>query len=116
LAGFHSVTRANVRLLQLTIAGLLTRLPYGTRLGGQRYLYALSRVGARAIDMAFRPPLWSPHGTIAWSPTLEHQLLINRVYRELRAWVAGAPDDRQLIVWRTFERPLTSSVRLIPDA
>jgi len=116
LAGFRSVTRANARLLQLTTAGLLTRRPYGTRLGGQRYLYALTRAGARAADLPFRPPLWSAHATLAWSPTLEHQLLITRVYRDLHAWVHEAADARQLVVWRTFERPVSPAVTLIPDA
>lgn len=116
LAGFQSVTRANARLLQLSSGGLLTRLPYGTRLGGQRYLYALSSAGARAIDVPTRPPLWSAHGTIAWSPTLEHQLLLNRVYRDLRAWVDADAISCRLLSWRTFDQPLSPVARVIPDA
>ncbi len=115
LAGFGSITRANTRLLQLTDAGLLTRLPYGTHLGGQRYLYALSRTGAHTVDVAFRPPLWPAHATLAWSPTLEHQLLLNRVYLALiQATDHGSPYE--FITWRTFSRPVSDAIRLMPDA
>lgn len=115
LAPFGSTTRANTRLLQLLRGGLLTRLPYGSRLGGQRYVYALTVQGARAAGTDYQPPLWDPHGTLAWSPTLEHQLALNRVYLLLKQ--PPVPYDRiRLVRWRTFAQPISSATRLKPDA
>src|ERR1700722_11132497 len=47
VAGFGSTHRANTRLLHLTKAGLLRRFFLGTKGGGQKALYALSRNGAK---------------------------------------------------------------------
>ncbi len=46
IAGFHSVTRANARLLALTRAHLLNRFYVGTFNGGKKSLYSLSQKGA----------------------------------------------------------------------
>src|ERR1700722_10758234 len=56
VGGFHSTTRANTRLLALTRAGVLRRFFLGTSGGGQKALYALSREGARIVDVPFRGP------------------------------------------------------------
>ena len=114
LGHFRSVTRANARLLQLTGAGLLTRLPFGTRLCGQKFLYALTRAGAQAINTTYRAPLWPAYATLAWNPTLEHQLLVNRLYRDLNDLIRHGRG--YLSLWRTFSEPWSTDIRVIPDA
>lgn len=114
IGGFHSRTRVNTRLLILVRAGLLVRKAAGTTRGGHKYLYALSIRGARLIGTAYRAPLWSPYTTLAWSPSLEHQLALNRVYVELKQ--PRATNDGHVIRWSTFPRPISDTIRLIPDA
>jgi len=115
LAGFGSVTRANTRLHALYLAGLLARQPAGTVLGGHKFLYALTPSAARLIGARYQPPPWNPHGTLAWSGTLEHQLAINRVYVGLRQSDVQASGPR-LLRWTTFSQPISSTIRLSPDA
>ena len=116
IAPFHSTTRANTRLLQLTQAGLLQRLIVGTVHGGHRHLYARTRQGAAAVDQPHRVPPWKPFSPIvAGQPLLEHQLRLNALhiaFRELERRFAGF----QLNRWETFVQPITSGSRLIPDA
>src|SRR5687767_6281227 len=105
LGGFHSRTRANTRLLALVHAGLLTRKPAGTVRGGHKFLYSLTPSGARLIGTRYRSPLWNPHGTLAWSGALEHQLAVNRVYIELRQLTAHVSGMR-LLRWIAFTKSI----------
>jgi hypothetical protein len=114
LAGFQSRTRANARLLALVRAGLLMKRAAGTIRGGHKFLYALSIRGAKLLGTRYRAPIWNPNTTLAWSPTLEHQLAVNRLYIGLRH---GAPTAAvSLTRWSTFDQPIAPTVRLIPDA
>jgi hypothetical protein len=114
VAGFYSRTRANTRLLSLVHAGLLVKKAAGTARGGHKYLYALSRRGAQLIDVPYRAPLWSPHTTLAWSPTIEHQLAIIRLYLAVKQPRVAL--RAQLVRWATFVQPISKTIRLIPDA
>ena len=114
IAGFHSRTRANTRLLSLVHAGLLVKKAAGTARGGHKYLYALSRRGAQLSGTPYRTPIWSPHTTLAWSPTLEHQLAINRLYLALKQPPAAI--RVRLVRWSTFPQFISDAVRLMPDA
>jgi len=114
IAGFRSRTRINSRLLKLSRAGLLLRKAAGTTSGGHKFLYALSPRGARYIGQPFRAPIWNSHTTLAWSPSLEHQLTLNRVYLALKR--PPATLNVCLTHWRTFSKPISATARLIPDA
>jgi hypothetical protein len=114
IAGFRSRTRVNSRLLKLSRAGLLLRKAAGTTSGGHKFLYALSPRGARYIGRPFRAPIWNNHTTLAWSPSLEHQLTLNRVYLALKQPPAAL--GICLKHWRTFSTPISATARLIPDA
>jgi len=46
VAGFHSITRANTRLLALTRAGLLKRFYLATVNGGKKAVYSLTKKGS----------------------------------------------------------------------
>src|SRR5687768_9514343 len=54
VAGFRSTTRANLRLLKLTRAGVLNRFFSGSDAGGRKAVYALTRAGAVLVQAPFR--------------------------------------------------------------
>jgi hypothetical protein len=114
VAGFTSTTRANARLLALVLAGLLRRFFLGTPAGGRKALYALSQKGAALAGVPFRG-LRRPNNEILSADFfVEHQLAINRLYCSLKFGhipVAGV----SFVSWKTFEKPLTPELRLIPD-
>jgi hypothetical protein len=114
VAGFGSTTRANVRLLLLTRAGLLRRFFLGTSGGGKRALYALSAKGAQLVDVPLRGPRRRKDESLATDVFVQHQLVVNQVYCSLKYRaipVAGVTFRR----WIAFHQPLTSGLRLIPD-
>jgi len=113
VAGFGSTTRANVRLLSLTRAGLLRRFFVGTSGGGKKALYALSAKGAHLVDVPERGPRRRKDESLATDFFVQHQLIVNQIYCALkyRAIPAGVTFRR----WIAFHQPLTSGLRLIPD-
>src|SRR6185503_8143234 len=82
--------------------------------GGHKFLYALSPRGSRHIGKPFRAPIWNNHTEFAWSPSLAHQVTLNRVYLALK----HPPDSVEAILerWQTFQKPISATTRLIPDA
>jgi hypothetical protein len=111
VAGFRSTSRANARLLGLTKTGLLVRTAVGTSGPGQAFVYALTRDGARTIDVPWRPPLWR-RGTRIFSPFVAHQRALNEFYLAVkypRIVEAGVHVTR----WDADVRP---TVTLIPDS
>ena len=84
VAGFHSTTRANSRLLALTRAGFLRRFFVGTSGGGQKALYALSAAGARIVDVPYRGPRRRQDEVLAADLFATHQLAINEIYCTLK--------------------------------
>lgn len=110
VAGFGSTTRANVRLLALTRAGLLRRF----FLGSGKSLYALSEKGARLAGVPLRGPRRKQNEILVADFFIEHQLAINDVYCALKYGVipAGGVYFRR---WVTFHQPITKNIRLIPD-
>jgi hypothetical protein len=105
VAGFHSIRRANDRLLLLTRAGFLRRAFVGSR--EAVYWLAnkpLQERGRKAGDTASEPA----------ALFLKHRLEINRTnilveYRSIpvRGW--------WFVSWRAFQQPLSATVPLIPD-
>lgn len=112
-AGFHSIRRANDRLLHLTRAGFLRRIFVGSAGHGQKALYTLSPKGAAVVDakLSGLPLRQSPFGT---SPFLLHRLAVNQIYLTVKHRQTPRPDVRCLR-WITFREPLTQAVPLIPD-
>jgi hypothetical protein len=114
VAGFHSTTRANSRLLALTRAGFLRRFFFGTSGGGQKALYALSREGARIVDVPFRGPRRRSDELLVVDPFVVHQLSINEIYCTLKYPSLPALNIR-FIRWMSFFEPLHEGLSLIPD-
>jgi hypothetical protein len=114
VAGFHSTSRANVRLLRLTQAGLLRRFFLGTKGAGQKALYALSAKGAEIAGVPLRGPKRRNDESLAADYFIEHQLTVNRMYCALK--YGPIPVSRvKFLRWLTFHEPLTRSIPLIPD-
>ena len=114
VAGFHSTTRVNSRLLALTRAGLLRRFFLGTSGGGQKALYALSREGARIVDVPFRSPRRRRDELLVVDPFVVHQLSINEIYCTLK-YPPLSDLNIRFVRWLSFFEPLHQGLSLIPD-
>jgi hypothetical protein len=114
VAGFVSTRRANSRLLRLTQAGLLRRFFLGTKGGGQKALYALSRNGAKLVDAPFRGPRRAHDEVLVADFFVTHQLSINQLYCALKFRPIAAT-DASFGKWMSFYEPLETGSRLIPD-
>jgi hypothetical protein len=112
---FGSVTRVNARLLALARAGFLRRVAVGTERGGHKYLYALTRSGARVVALPYADVPLTPHNVIAGQPFLEHQLRLNAVYLRLKHHAIPL-SDAGCERWQTFTKPLAANLPLVPDA
>jgi Replication-relaxation len=104
VAGFHSTTRANARLLALTRAGLLRKAFIGNR----QAVYWLAN---RELQKARKRGEAIPEPAVLF---LRHRLEINRAhllveYRSIpvTGWRFG--------LWQSFQQPIDSAVPLIPD-
>lgn len=114
VAGFASTTRVNTRLLALVHAGLLRRFAMGAAGVGQKYLYALTRKGARYVGVPFRGPRRRSNAPLVADIFVEHQLAINSVYCAVKCQripVSGV----SFLRWLTFFEPLAPGLQLIPD-
>ena len=107
LAGFHSVSRVNVRLGRLRDAGLIRRYFTATSTGSRRSIYALSKQGAREASAPFVPTKWRPDSFLLGNAFVAHQLALGDLY--IVAIGQG-------INWQQLTAPLSSAVQLIPDA
>jgi hypothetical protein len=113
VAGFHSITRANTRLLQLVRAGLLRRFFLGTG-GGRKALYALSPKGAFLAAVPYRGPRRKKEETLLADYYVQHQLTVNRIYAALAHRPVPVPGVSYGI-WLSFYESITPNHRLIPD-
>jgi hypothetical protein len=114
VAGFHSTTRANVRLLMLARAGFLRRFFLGTTGGGKKALYSLSAKSAQLVGVPQRGPRRRKDESLATDVFVQHQLIVNEIYCALKYGavpVAGVSFRR----WLSFHQPLIPGLRLIPD-
>ena len=112
IAGFGSLTRANVRLLALTRAGLLRRFFLGSEAVGRKALYALSTKGAKLVGKPLRGPRRKTGQMIVADHFIEHQLAVNDVHCDL----AFKPLSLGFAFkqWLPFFEPLPNT-RCIPD-
>jgi len=114
VAGFHSTTRANSRLLALTTAGFLRRFFLGTSGGGQKALYALSPEGARIVDVPYRGPRRRQDELLVADLFVAHQLSINEIYCTLKFPLVPR-GTIHFVRWMSFFEPLHQGFSLIPD-
>jgi hypothetical protein len=113
VAGFHSTTRANARLLALTNAGFLRRFFWGSVGGARKALYALSLRGAQIAGVSYRRPRRGQNQVLAADSLAAHQLGINEIYCVLKYPLV--PDRTvKFLHWTCFQEPLTGTA-LIPD-
>ena len=115
VAGFHSTTRANTRLLQLTRAGLLNRFFVGTVAAGRKAVYTLSEKGAALVDADYRGLKRSHDENLVGDLFVEHQLALAAIFVIVKCTpvpTAGV----QVLKWLTFRQPPIASTSVIPDA
>jgi hypothetical protein len=114
VGGFGSTTRANLRLLTLTRAGLLRRFFFGTVAGGRKAIYALSLKGAALVDVPLRGPRRRQDEVLVADFFVTHQLLIN----EIHCLVKYQPipfEGAKFARWQSFHEPLLTGNSLTPD-
>lgn len=110
---YHSVNRANMRLLQLTRAGLLNRFFVGTIGSGRKAIYTLAQK-ARVELGATQDFIHRPNNrTVVGDQFVGHQMAVNQLYLHLTH--RPAPASVQSVRWRTFSQSLTRNSRLKPD-
>jgi hypothetical protein len=115
VAGFHSTTRANTRLLQLTRAGFLRRFFVGTTGPGQKAVYTLSPKGAELVS-AKLGGIHRPAGRpVVGDRFVEHQTGINGIYTALK-YRADPDAGLRLHRWINFRQPISEAIKLTPDA
>lgn len=113
VAGFHSTTRANTRLLALYRAGLLRRFFLGTSAGGQKAFYSSSEKGVQLVGAPYQRLRFRNDELIISTLFLAHLSWVNWVY----CWTRYAPCPRPGVSfrhWLNFSEPVASS--LVPDA
>lgn len=113
VAGFHSVRRANDRLLALTRAGYLRRIFIPNAALGQRSLYTLSPKAAALVD-ARLPGLPLRQSRFGASPFLLHRLAIGELYITVK-YRPLPRSEMRLIRWISFRSPLTAALPITPD-
>jgi hypothetical protein len=113
LAGFKSLTRINGRLLKLTSVGLLKRFFFVSALGGKRAIYCLSKKGAELFDLPANGINRPKDSFLIGDKFISHQLAINEVYLALHS-----PHiyEYRINSWRSFSKPVSSAVPILPDA
>lgn len=112
VAGFRSISRANVRLLALVRAGLLRRFFLGSSAAGRKALYSLSAKGAKLIGAPRRGPRRRNGEILVADAFVEHQLTVNEIHCALK--FGSLPAGVAFRRWIAFFAPLTDT-RLIPD-
>ena len=108
LAGFHSISRANVRLAKMRHAGLIARYFTATATGSRRSVYALTKRGAAEVHLPHVPLKWKPDSILLGNSFAAHQLALSNIYIDA---MRG-----QNIRWRTFPSPPVPTIPIIPDA
>ncbi len=114
VAGFGVPRRANARLRQLTLAGLLRRFFIGSVAHGRKAIYTLAAKGAKLVN-AKLGGIHRTSGRLVLGETfVAHQSGINQIYLALkyRALPSGVRFNR----WVTFRQSISEAVKLTPDA
>lgn len=109
--GFGSRTRVNFRLLALVRMGLLNRVFIGNSGASRKAVYMLTKKGAAAGDVQYRRVRLLENSLTGLDLALGHQLRLNDAFLSIRE----APLTVKIANWKTFDRPLSPTVRLKPD-
>jgi hypothetical protein len=113
IAGFHSTSRVNARLLALTRAGLLRRFFLGSG-GGRKAVYALSPKGAHTVGVESRAPRRPQGALLVADNFVQHQLTVNGIYCTLKYGTITVPGV-MFHRWLGFYEPMVPGHSLIPD-
>lgn len=114
IGGFNSITRINERLLKLVRAGLLRRFFLGTKAGGTKALYALSRKGAAIVEVPVRIIQRKHNSLLIGDLFVEHQLAVNALWLQAKYRQIPIPDV-SFIRWLYFPKSLSAKTPLTPD-
>ncbi|HEV2199734.1 MAG TPA: replication-relaxation family protein [Bryobacteraceae bacterium] len=112
VAGFHSTTRVNARLLALTQAGFLRRFFWGSVGSARKALYSLSPRGAEIVGVPDRGPRRRRDQVLAADFFSIHQLQVNELYCTLK--YRPLPNGAKFVRWVSFQEPIAGTA-LIPD-
>jgi hypothetical protein len=104
VAGFHSTTRANTRLLQLTRAGLLRRFFIGTVGSGRKAVYTPTQ---KAFPLATLNKSLNrkQDQTVIADLFVEHELGVAEIF--VTVGYKSAPQGIKSKHWLTFDKPVT---------
>jgi hypothetical protein len=112
---FGSVTRANARLLGYVRAGLVNRAFMATERGGKKALYFLSKKGALAAGVPYKPIKRSHDEMLVGDLFVEHRLAINSIYTTV-AYKPISIAEAKFHRWLSTEEPISPVHPIIPDA
>ena len=114
VAGFGSTSQVNLRLLELTRAGLLRRFFVGSIAHGRKAVYTLSPKGGELLAAKFGG-ISRPSGRLVIGDAfVEHQAGINEIYVTVKHRPAPQAGVR-LRRWITFRQSISEAVKLTPD-
>ena len=114
VAPFGSTTRANVRLLALTRAGLLRRFFLGTSGRAKKSLYTLSQKGADLVNVPYRGLRRAKDEILVADFFVSHQLAVNDLYLIVKYRPIPVA-DASFVRWVSFPEPIEPGTQLIPD-
>ncbi len=114
VAGFHSITPANTRLLRLKKAGLLRRLFIGGMAGNRKALYVLSNKGAAVAGVKLWHLYRRRDDRLVVDPLIEHQLAVNALRIQITQGALPVSEVR-VPTWKVFQEPISASVPIAPD-
>ena len=114
IAGFGTQQGASFRMLGLTEAGLVLRYNIGTAAGGQKALYLLSAIGAKAVGVPNRSPRRKSGMTVAVDIFARHQLAVNDIHCALK-YKDIPVEGVRFLRWVSFFDSVVPGIALIPD-
>jgi hypothetical protein len=114
-AGFHSATRANVRLPKLVKAGFLNHFFVATEKGGKKSIFSLTRKGAAVAEVSFLGIKRGKDKLLIGDLFVAHQLHINDIYLEVK-YKRPEGSAFQFKEWLVPKSTLSASAPIIPDA
>jgi hypothetical protein len=114
IAKYGATSTMNARLLKLVQSGFLNRFFTGTRAGGQKAIYSLSRKGALVIGFQGRLIQRTPNSLLVGDQFIEHRLAVNSVWIQLEFKTIPI-SAVEFVRWLSFSSPLSKQTPLIPD-
>jgi hypothetical protein len=114
VAPFGSTTRANVRLLALTRAGLLRRFFLGSARRAVKAIYSPSKKGADLTEVPYRGIRRKSDEILVADFFVTHQLSINEIYLIIKYRPIPFADVT-FGRWVNFTEPVENATPLIPD-